>query len=31
MNDYLGKLSEQVERTHVRYLNRYGLALAGDL
>lgn len=28
---YIKKLSENVERTHVRYSNRYGLALAADL
>ena len=31
MSDYICQLSEQVERSHVRYANRYGLALAGDL
>lgn len=31
MNSYIGKLDENVERTHVRYRNRYGIALAGDL
>lgn len=31
MSGYLANLPENVERTHVRYLNRYGTALAGDL
>lgn len=31
MIGYICQLSEEVERTHVRYLNRYGIALAGDL
>ena len=31
MSDYIHSLSETVERTHVRYPNRYGLMLAGDL
>ena len=31
MSDYICTLSEKVERTHVRYPNRYGLMLAGDL
>lgn len=31
MSDYIGKLSELVDRKHVRYPNRYGLMLAGDL
>lgn len=31
MSGYIAKLPEQVERTHVRYNNRYGIALAGDL
>lgn len=31
MSNYICKLDENVERTHVRYQNRYGLALAGDL
>ena len=31
MSHYIGKLSDTVERTHVRYRNRYGIALAGDL
>lgn len=31
MSDYIHPLSEHVERTHVRYPNRYGLMLAGDL
>ena len=28
---YIQKLSDKVERTHVRYNNRYGIAIAGDL
>ena len=28
---YIGELSEAVKRTHVRYYNRYGIELAGDL
>lgn len=28
---YIAKLSEQVEREHVRYNNRYGLAIAADV
>ena len=28
---YITKLNENVERTHVRYNNRYGTAIAGDL
>ena len=28
---YITKLSENVERTHVRFNNRYGMAIAGDL
>lgn len=31
MSDYICKLSENVTRTHVRYPNRYGLMIAGDL
>lgn len=31
MSNYISKLNETVERTHVRYQNRYGIALAGDL
>ncbi|MDO4567146.1 MAG: alpha/beta hydrolase [Oscillospiraceae bacterium] len=31
MSSYICKLSETIERTHVRYNNRYGIALAGDL
>lgn len=31
MSEYIHTLSENVERTHVRYPNRYGLMLAGDL
>lgn len=31
MSGYIGKLNEGVERTHVRYRNRYGVALAGDV
>ena len=31
MSNYIQSLSENVERVHVRYLNRYGIALAGDL
>lgn len=31
MSQYICKLNEDVERTHVRYHNRYGLAIAGDL
>lgn len=31
MSYYICKLNENVERTHVRYRNRYGIALAGDL
>ena len=31
MSDYIHALSESVERIHVRYPNRYGLMLAGDL
>ena len=31
MSGYIAKLPENVERTHVRYNNRYGIALAGDL
>ena len=28
---YITKLSEDVTRTHVRYNNRYGIAIAADL
>lgn len=31
MSGYIAELSENVARTHVRYNNRYGIALAGDL
>ena len=31
MSQYICKLNESVERNHVRYENRYGIALAGDL
>lgn len=31
MSQYICKLNESVERTHVRCQNRYGLILAGDL
>lgn len=31
MSQYICKLDEKTERRHVRYPNRYGLALAGDL
>ena len=31
MSEYISTLSERVKRLHVRYPNRYGLALAGDL
>ena len=31
MSQYICKLNENVERIHVRYNNRYGIALAGDL
>jgi len=31
MSGYIRELNENVERTHVRYQNRYGIALAGDL
>ena len=30
-SEYISPLNENVERTHVRYPNRYGLMLAGDL
>ncbi len=30
-NNYIAKLSENVVREHVRYVNRYGLAIAADL
>ena len=28
---YIKKLDKNVERTHVRFNNRYGIAIAGDL
>jgi hypothetical protein len=28
---YIGKLNDTVKRTHVKYFNRYGIELAGDL
>ena len=31
MGNYIFELSEKVSRRHVRYQNRYGIALAGDL
>lgn len=31
MSGYIQKLSEKVEREHVRYNNRFGIAIAGDL
>ena len=31
MRNYICTLNEAVERKHVRYNNRYGFALAGDL
>ena len=31
MSNYICRLKESVERKHVRYQNRYGIALAGDL
>ena len=31
MSDYICQLSDQVARKHVRYPNRYGLMIAGDL
>lgn len=31
MSNYICDLSEKVERKHVRYNNRYGIAIAGDL
>lgn len=31
MSGYICKLNSNVERHHVRYNNRYGLSLAGDL
>ncbi len=31
MSGYICKLDEAVERIHVRYPNRYGMALAGDI
>lgn len=31
MSNYICRLKDEVERKHVRYENRYGIALAGDL
>lgn len=31
MNDYICQLHPSLQRTHVRYPNRYGITLAGDL
>ena len=31
MSGYICKLDEAVERIHVRYPNRYGMALSGDI
>ena len=31
MSHYISKLNENIERIHVRYQNRYGIAIAGDL
>lgn len=31
MSHYISKLNENVRRIHVRYQNRYGIAIAGDL
>ena len=31
MANYIAELSKDVERKHVRYNNRYGLAIAADL
>ena len=31
MSNYICRLNENVKREHVRYYNRYGIALAGDL
>ncbi len=31
MSNYIAKLSKNVERKHVRFNNRYGMAVAGDL
>lgn len=31
MSHYICELNEKVERVHVRYQNRYGLMMAGDL
>ena len=28
---YIAKLSDKVERTHVRFNNRYGIAIAADI
>lgn len=30
MSNYICKLNENITRTHIRYNNRYGIALAGD-
>ncbi len=31
MSHYICELNEKVERVHVRYQNRYGIMIAGDL
>lgn len=31
MSHYICRLSDEVERKHIRYNNRYGITLAGDL
>lgn len=31
MGNYIFELSEKISRRHVRYQNRYGITLAGDL
>lgn len=31
MSNYICRLSDEVERKHIRYNNRYGITLAGDL
>lgn len=31
IGNYIDKLNKNVERKHVRYFNRYGMAIAGDL
>ena len=31
MSHYIFRLSDEVERKHIRYNNRYGIILAGDL